>query len=129
MDITEQTWRLRARNWGSDLIGNYNAAAITPYIHLFIYHIGAYLEEYGSVEKFANYAIESKHKTIKGRLYGGTRGRADGVQSKSVEGRALSIRILRKDLLDFRLNQKAPLKVKPVLPTLLRLSDSHHWYS
>lgn len=29
--------------------------------HVFVYHIGFFLEKYGSVEWFANYATESRH--------------------------------------------------------------------
>jgi hypothetical protein len=119
----EAVWTLRARKWGNALVRLYNPSAVTPYIHLFVYHFGTYLGLYDSVEMFANYAIESKHKTIKQRLYGGTRKPFEGVQSKSAAGRALSIRILRKDLLDFRLQEKAPFQVRVFEPRLELLSS------
>jgi len=31
-------------------------------LHIFVFHFGFFLERYGSLENFANYAIEGRHK-------------------------------------------------------------------
>jgi len=38
---------------------------MSPYIQVFIYHLGFYLEHYQGIEKFATYALESKHSENK----------------------------------------------------------------
>lgn len=58
--ITEQDWLAKARIFGKNFVTIYSAEDVTPYCHVFIYHLGFYLEKYGSVEKFANYAIECR---------------------------------------------------------------------
>lgn len=51
---------------------------VTPYIHVFVQHLGFYLERYGSLEKFANYSTETQHyvnKLRKSRGYGEVKGK------------------------------------------------------
>lgn len=59
--ITEQQWLYEARQFGMAFVKRYPKEDVTPYIHVFVYHVGFYLERFGSLEKFANYAIESQH--------------------------------------------------------------------
>ncbi len=34
-------------------------------MHIFIYHFGFFLNQYGGIKKFANYALEGKHQVTK----------------------------------------------------------------
>lgn len=63
--ITKQQWLAEAIPFGRTFIARYTKSEVTPYIHIFIYHIGFFLEKYGSIEKFANYATESMHSVNK----------------------------------------------------------------
>lgn len=38
----------------------YLAEEVTTYMHIFVYRYGEYLQEYGSIEKFSNYALEKR---------------------------------------------------------------------
>jgi len=66
--ITENEWRKEGRAWARILTHVYGEEEITPYIHVFVYHVGFYLEKYGGVEKFGNYSLESKHSCNKAVL-------------------------------------------------------------
>ncbi|KAL6045515.1 hypothetical protein QOT17_022743 [Balamuthia mandrillaris] len=59
--ITENEWLELAREFGTKFTQAFGDEEVTPYIHVFIYHLGFFLEKYGSVERFANYATESRH--------------------------------------------------------------------
>lgn len=48
------------------------------YMHIFVYHYGEYLQEYGGIEKFSNYALESKHSLLKRILRDSTSGFSRG---------------------------------------------------
>lgn len=63
--ISEVKWRERALKWGRLLTQVYSSSHVTPYIHLFVYHVGYYQERYCGTEKFAQYALEGKHSTNK----------------------------------------------------------------
>jgi hypothetical protein len=65
VQIKETTWRDEARKWGQLFKTIYQNEDVTPYIHVFIYHVGFYLEHYQGIEKFATYALESKHSENK----------------------------------------------------------------
>jgi len=66
VQIKETTWRDEARKWGQLFKTIYQNEDVTPYIHVFIYHVGLfYLEHYQGIEKFATYALESKHSENK----------------------------------------------------------------
>lgn len=68
VSIRENEWRKEARVWARIIIHVYGPEEITPYIHVFVYHLGYYLEKYGGVEKFGNYSLESKHSCNKAIL-------------------------------------------------------------
>ncbi len=59
--IEEQTWLRAAREWGQKFVRTYGREDVTPYIHVFVYHVGFYLARYRGIEKFATYALEGKH--------------------------------------------------------------------
>ncbi|KAL6078437.1 hypothetical protein QOT17_001609 [Balamuthia mandrillaris] len=59
--ITENEWLELAQEFGTKFTQAFGNEEVTPYIHVFIYHLGFFLEKYGSVERFANYATESRH--------------------------------------------------------------------
>jgi hypothetical protein len=76
--ITEAEWLTQAQEFGKLFIDCYEARNTTPYIHIFVYHVGYFLETYEGIEKFANYALECKHRTNKIRLRSGTSGFSGG---------------------------------------------------
>lgn len=78
VNITEEEWRKRARAFGKLFTSTYQGRNTTPYMHIFIYHLGFFLEQYQGVEKFANYALECKHRVNKIRMRGGTNGFSGG---------------------------------------------------
>lgn len=63
--MQEAVWLVKARQWGSLYTSIYSSSHITPYIHLFVYHMGYYQEQYRGTEKFTQYALEGKHCTNK----------------------------------------------------------------
>lgn len=83
VSITADEWRSKALEFGKvpsfclklaftsksihdqAFVHAYSAEEVTTYIHIFVYHYGDYLQEYNSIEKFSNYALESKHSTLK----------------------------------------------------------------
>jgi hypothetical protein len=56
----------------------YSRKDVTTYMHILVYHYGEFLEKYGGIEKFANYALESKHSIMKRILAGCTSGFSRG---------------------------------------------------
>lgn len=67
VSITEEAWLHEARKWGQLFVRLYCKEDVTPYIHIFVYHIGWYLERYHGIEKFATFALEAKHAENKAR--------------------------------------------------------------
>lgn len=63
--MPEAIWLMKAHEWGSLYTSIYSSSHVTPYIHLFVYHMGYYQEQYRGIEKFAQYALEGKHFTNK----------------------------------------------------------------
>lgn len=59
--VKETWWRVRAKRLGRSFVSLYGKESVTPYLHVFIYHFGFYLDRYGNLEKFGNYAIEGMH--------------------------------------------------------------------
>lgn len=43
--IKEEEWQQLARAWGKQFLTCYMAEDVTPYMHLFVYHMGYYLEQ------------------------------------------------------------------------------------
>lgn len=72
--ITENEWKKQAREWAeNEFLSLYDGKDVTPYLHVFVYHLGFFLEKCGSVEQFANYPIESKHQQVKKHRKGNLR--------------------------------------------------------
>lgn len=67
-NISEVMWREKARSWGKKFLTIYPGEDITPYMHVFIYHYGYFIEKYGSIERFANFSIESLHQVKRGNV-------------------------------------------------------------
>eukprot|EP01102_Stenamoeba_stenopodia_P003858 TRINITY_DN1398_c0_g1_i10.p1 TRINITY_DN1398_c0_g1~~TRINITY_DN1398_c0_g1_i10.p1 ORF type:complete len:102 (-),score=10.78 TRINITY_DN1398_c0_g1_i10:407-712(-) len=69
-EITAEEWTQRARTWATTLVSVYDKMEITPYLHVFVYHLGFFLVQCDSLERFANYSIENKHQVTKKRRKG-----------------------------------------------------------
>lgn len=72
VEITAKQWRRKARKFGRAFVRVYQAEDVTTYIHIFVYHYGYFLERYGGLEKFSNFALEGKHSVAKRILARGT---------------------------------------------------------
>lgn len=72
--ITNGFWLCEARTFGNEFLNVYDANAVTPYLHVLIYHVGYYRERYGSLERLSNLGIEGQHarnkKTVRRRTNG-----------------------------------------------------------
>jgi len=96
--ITAEGWTERARAWATVLVSVYDQMEVTPYLHVFVYHLGFFLVKCDSLEKFANYSIENKHQVVRKRRKGNL------INSKSMA--AKTAQILLKDLRDFVYDEK-----------------------
>jgi hypothetical protein len=74
VQIKEVEWRSKARDFGKAFTNTYSSEDVTTYIHIFVYHYGYFLETYNGIEKFANFALEGKHGTVKRILKNNTSG-------------------------------------------------------
>ncbi|ELR23713.1 uncharacterized protein ACA1_073570 [Acanthamoeba castellanii str. Neff] len=74
VNISEEEWLTRAREFGQAFVDAYQAEDVTTYIHIFVFHFGFFLDKYNGLEKFANYALEGKHSVIKRILAYGSSG-------------------------------------------------------
>lgn len=63
-DIVDK-WEHCARRFGTLYTARYLAEKTTPYMHVFVYHVGFFLKKLGNIECFANYDIESWHRINK----------------------------------------------------------------
>ena len=63
-DMTEHEWLEKARAWGALYVSVYSPEDVTPYLHVFVYHVGFFLEKY------------PKEKEAKKRGRRGRRGRS-----------------------------------------------------
>lgn len=63
-DIVDK-WEHCARRFGTLYGERYLPEKTTPYMHVFVYHVGFFLRKLGNIECFANYDIESWHKINK----------------------------------------------------------------
>ncbi len=61
-----KNWTDTARQFADAITDRFpEENAITPYIHVFVYHVGYFLQKLGNIECFANYDIESWHRKNK----------------------------------------------------------------
>ncbi|KAL6066434.1 hypothetical protein QOT17_009620 [Balamuthia mandrillaris] len=72
--ITEQEWKREARQFLLAYLNTWTVGDITTYIHIFVDHLGYWLEKEGSVEKFSNFPIESTHAALKRMVKDSTQG-------------------------------------------------------
>lgn len=63
-DIIDK-WEHCARRFGALYAARYLPEKTTPYMHVFVYHVGFFLRKLGNIECFANYDIESWHRINK----------------------------------------------------------------
>lgn len=70
--ITLSQWLQEARPFGELYSRCFRKEEVTPYIHIFVYHVGFYLEHWGSIQKFANYSLEGTVSVDKRILQQGT---------------------------------------------------------
>lgn len=82
-DVKEEDWLKKACEFGNNFKHLYSAEDVTPYLHLFVYHFGYYLENLGNIEIFANYAIEGHHKSNKAISTSATNGY--GIKGRTVD--------------------------------------------
>jgi hypothetical protein len=67
VEITEDEWMRRAKEFGRLYVDTFGAEEVTSYIHILVYHVGFFLDRYGTIERFANYSTEctvGKNRTI-----------------------------------------------------------------
>ena len=77
-------WTELAREFGKAYLARYLDESVTPYLHVFVYHVGFFLKNVCPIEMFANYDIESWHqinKRIKSRASSGFGGKKLGLKS------------------------------------------------
>lgn len=81
--ITEDEWISKARVFAQNFTVIYSGEDVTPYLHIFVYHLGYFLSVLGCVEKFANYATEGRHRYNKRLIITSTNGfsRRDSIYS------------------------------------------------
>jgi hypothetical protein len=78
-------WTPLAKAFGELYVRRFLTEKVTPYMHVFIYHIGDFLNRLGNIECFANYDIESWHsinKRVRALAACAFGGRADDVEFK-----------------------------------------------
>ena len=71
-------WKRKALEFAKAFVQEYERQEVTTYLHIFVYHVGFYVEKYGSLERFANYGIEGLHaknkKVVKMATFGYKKG-------------------------------------------------------
>ncbi|PRP74740.1 hypothetical protein PROFUN_15508 [Planoprotostelium fungivorum] len=55
-------WSIQAKEFGQIFTSVYTKSKVTTYLHILIYHLPYFLECYGCLDFFGNYAIEAKHQ-------------------------------------------------------------------
>ncbi len=78
VSIMEAQWLVLVKEFGEAFLDAHAPEHVTTYIHIFVFHFGFFLETYNGIEKFANYALEGKHSTVKRILAYGTSGFSHG---------------------------------------------------
>jgi len=71
---TEVEWLLESKAWMRQFLALYGDENVTPYMHVFVYHTGYFLERYRSVELYANYSLEGGHQVVRWQFTCGTAG-------------------------------------------------------
>lgn len=79
---TIQSWDSLGRQFLEVFVDRYTPEKFTPYMHVFVSHIGFFLKEYKEIESFANYDIETKNADNKAFIHRGSN-RFGGVEDRS----------------------------------------------
>ncbi|KAL6042635.1 IS200/IS605 family element transposase accessory protein TnpB [Balamuthia mandrillaris] len=80
LSITDEEWKQEAKVFLQAFIQAWNGKDVTTYIHVFVDHLGYWLEREGLVEKFSNFGIKTTHTDLKRMMTQSTQGFA-GINS------------------------------------------------
>lgn len=61
LKISEAFWKKKALEFARAFTREYESKDVISYLHAFAYHVGYFVEKYGSLERLANYGIEGLH--------------------------------------------------------------------
>ena len=75
-------WENLGKQFSEALIARYTPEKFTPYMHVFVAHVGFFLKEYGEIESMANYDIETKNADNKAFVNRGSN-RFGGLSNRS----------------------------------------------
>lgn len=63
--FNRENWKKDAREFGKLYLSRYLADKVTTYLHIFVYHVGEFIDMHGSIEAYGNYVIEGLHRRLK----------------------------------------------------------------
>ncbi|KAL6040284.1 hypothetical protein QOT17_025447 [Balamuthia mandrillaris] len=63
--IIEEQWKKEAKKFKDAYLDAFAPEDFTTYMHVFVDHLGYFLEKYGCVEMFSNFGIEHTHSRVK----------------------------------------------------------------
>jgi hypothetical protein len=107
-------WLEKSQKFGKLFAKVYSKEDVTPYLHVFVYHVGYYVEHYGSMEMYANYAIESHHKSNKDAIKHNTNGFSNNDDpNKSVQMQQLRLSVRKTRARFQRTPKKASRRGRP----------------
>ncbi|KAL6040078.1 Calreticulin [Balamuthia mandrillaris] len=109
--ITEERWKEEARKFLFAFLNVWPATNITTYIHIFVDHLGYWLEKEGCVEMFSNFPIESTHNTLQRMVRESTQG---------FSGKNTGDCLLPKQLLEKRSLETTAAAEFPVVAAVLK---------
>jgi len=70
--LPEEDWIMCAKIFASNFQAISSTNYATSYLHLFVYHLGYFLNEYGCLEKLSNFSIENTIHYIKKTILSST---------------------------------------------------------
>ena len=88
--IIVDNWCNLARKFGDAFLDVYTSESVTPYMHVFIYHVEHFLKVIGPIEVWANYDIEGWHRINKSAIkhmtsgFGGAKKKAWGLPTEQL---------------------------------------------
>lgn len=87
-----------ARDWGKLFVKCFGGALVTPYVHIFSVHVATFLEKYGSLGKFGNWAAEGLHSEVKYTVLNNSPRSGGGASNLGPAYYALKTRVLSEIL-------------------------------
>lgn len=73
--MTEERWIIGLKNFALEFLKLAAPSDVTSYLHVLVYHVGYFLEQYEGIERFSNYSVEGTIKWLKSTIDRGiTRG-------------------------------------------------------